>query len=93
MHTQRPHRIARRRNLPHRLILSQIPQLHLAVPASRQQLSEAATLHVDTRDPLLVAAPVLHHRQRWLLARVEDADRAVAVAGAEDVAGYLVGGE
>jgi len=34
MHAQRPHRIARRRNLPHRLILSNIPELHLAVAAS-----------------------------------------------------------
>jgi len=48
---------------------------------------------VDVGDPLLVAAPVLHHRRRGFLARVEDADGAVAVAGAEDVAGDLVGGE
>lgn len=90
MHTQRPHRIARRRNLPDGIIFAEIPQFHLAVPASGQQFSEASTLHVDAGDPLLVATPMLHHRHRRFLTSVEDADRAVAVAGAEDVAGYLV---
>ena len=90
MHAQRPHRIPRRPQLPNRLILPNIPQSHLSVPAPRDQLSKPAALHVDARDPLLVAAPVLHHRHGRLLARVEDADGAVAVAGAEDVAGYLV---
>jgi len=48
---------------------------------------------MDTRDPLLVAAPMLDHGHGGFFASVEDADGAVAVAGAEDVAGYLVGGE
>jgi len=93
MHTQRPHRITRRRNLPHRSILPNIPQFDLAIPASRDQFSEAATLHMDVGDPLLVTPPMLHHCHRRLFARVEDANCAVAVAGAEDVAGDLVGGE
>ena len=93
MHAQRPHRIPRGPHLPHGLLLPNIPQPDLPIPAPTDQFSEAAALHMQTRDPLPVAAPVPHHRHGGLLARVEDADGAVAVAGAEDVAGHLVGGE
>ena len=93
MHTQRPKRIGRSSNLPNRLILPDIPQLDLAVPAPRHKLPEPAALHVHVCDPLLVFAPHLDHSGLGLLAGVEDADSTVAVASAEDVAGNLVGGE
>lgn len=92
MYAQRPHRIPCRLDLPYGLILPDIPQLDLSVPAPGDKFPEAPALHVDAGDPLLVPAPVLHHCHRGFLAHVEDADRAVAVAGAENVAGDLVGG-
>ena len=48
---------------------------------------------MDAGDPLLVSAPVFDHGHGGSFAGVEDADGAVAVAGAEDVAGDLVGGQ
>lgn len=48
-------------------------------------------MHVS--DPLLVLSPHPDHGRLRLFAGVEDADRAIAVAGAKDVAGDLIGGE
>ena len=93
MHAQRPHRIARGRNLPHGFVLPNVPQLDLAVPRSADQLPEPTALHVHVGDPLLVLAPAADHGKGGLLAGVEDANGAVAVAGAEDVAGDLVRGQ
>jgi len=93
MHTQRPQRIPHRPYLPHRPLPPYIPKHNLPIPTPRNQLAESPSLHMHPRDPLLVAAPMLDHGHGGFFASVEDADGAVGVAGAEDVAGYLVGGE
>ena len=93
MHIQRPHRIPRRHNFPHRIIFPDIPQSDFSIATSTHQFAEATALHVDACDPLLVATPVLDHRHGWSFAGVEDADGAIAVTGAEDVAGDLIGGQ
>ena len=91
--TQRPHCVACGRDLPDRVILPDIPQLHLSVPRPADQLPEPTTLHVHVGDPLLVLSPTSNHGQGRLLAGIEDADDAVAVASAKDVASDLVGGQ
>ena len=92
MHTQRPHRIRCSHNLPNWIILPDIPKLDLPISTSRDKLSEAPTLHMHISDPLLVLTPTFDHRQLGLFASIKDADSAVAIACAEDVAGYLVRG-
>lgn len=73
------------------LVVSQIPELDLAVPGPGDELAYTTTLHVDVGDPLLVIAPSLHERRARVLSLVEDAYDSVAEPGDEDLAGYLVG--
>ena len=91
MHTQRPHCVTRRRNFPDWVILPDIPQLHFSIPRPTYQLPEPTALHMHVGDPLLVLSPTSNHGLCRLLAGIEDADGAVAIAGAEDVASDLVG--
>lgn len=90
MHTQRPQSICRRSDLPDWIVLPDIPELHLSIPTSRNQFSKATTLHVYVRDPLLMLAPHFDHSRLGRFPRVEDADSAVAVSGAEDMTGDLI---
>ena len=93
MYAQCPHGVARRGNFSHRIIFSNIPQFDFSVPAARHQFSEPASLHVNSRNPLLMPPPMFDHCHCGLFPRVEDSDGPVAVAGAEDVACDLIGGE
>lgn len=61
MHTQRPHCVARGRNLPNGVLLPNVPQLHLSIPRPTYQLSEPTTLHMHVGDPLLVLSPTSDH--------------------------------
>ena len=92
VHAQSPQRPPRRPQTPHLPTHPDVPQLHLPVPARADQLPHPAPLHVQARDPLLVAAVAANHGVDGLLALVVDLDLAVAEAGNEDVAGDLVGG-
>lgn len=76
-----------------RLVLADIPELDLAVAAAGDEFAEAAALHVDVCDPLLVVAPAFDHGLLGAEALVEDTDGAVAVAAHEHVARDLVRGE
>lgn len=73
-----------------RIIHSEIPQSNLTVPASRDQLSQATTLHVDVGYPLLVLTPDLDHGCRRLEALVENTDRPISESCNEDVSGNLI---
>ncbi len=75
------------------LILPDIPQLDLSIPAPANQFPQATSLHMNVRDPLFMLAPDLDHCQGRLHALIEDADGAITVAADEDVAGDLIGGE
>ena len=61
MDTQCPHCVTYSGNLSDRVILSDIPQLHLPIPRPTDQLSETTTLHVHVGDPLLVLSPTSNH--------------------------------
>ena len=61
MHSQRPQRILRRPDRMQRLILPDIPQLDLAVPAPAHEFPQSAPLHMHIRDPLFVFAPDFDH--------------------------------
>ena len=76
-----------------RLILPDIPQLDLSIPAPANKFPQATSLHMYVRDPLFMLAPDLDHCQRWLHTLIEDAYGAIAVAADEDVAGDLIGGK
>lgn len=91
MNTQRPKRILRGIRCGNRIIQAQIPETDLAVATTRDQLAQAASLHVHVGDPLLVLAPDLDHGRCGFQALIEDADCAVAEARDEDVARHLVG--
>lgn len=92
MHAQSPQCVLRRHYLLNGLLHPDIPQFDLAVPTPRHELSVTSTLQMHISDPLLVLAPAPCHCHGGFQALVEDADGAVAVAGAEDVASYGVGG-
>lgn len=61
MDTQRPHCVTCGRNLANRVILPNIPQLHLSIPRSADQLPKTTTLHMHVGDPLLVLSPTSDH--------------------------------
>ena len=74
-----------------RLIHSEIPESDFAITAGRDQLSHAASLHVDVRDPLLMVAPCLYHRSGGFQSLVVDSNSAVAEPSNKYVPGYLIG--
>lgn len=90
MHRHRPERIPRRNNGPQRLIPANIPKLDLPIATTTDQLSQPSTLHMDVCDPLFVLAPDFDHGLLRAETLIEDSDRAVAVAGYEDITRYLI---
>lgn len=87
---ERAQRVARGGDCVDRIVHAQVPKPHLAVAAAREELPDAAALHVHVGDPLLVLAPHLDHCRRWFEALVEHPDGSVAKPGNEDVARNLV---
>lgn len=72
------------------IVHSKIPQPDLSVPATRNQLSQAASLHVDVRNPLLMLTPDLNHGCCWLETLVKDTDSTVAKPSHENIARDLI---
>jgi len=93
MHTECSQRILRRPDRMERLILPYIPQLDLSITAPTDEFSQPAPLQMHIGDPLFVVAPDFDHGHGGAKTLVEDADRAVAIAADEDIAGDLVRGE
>ena len=90
MHRHCPECIPRCNDRPQRLIPPNIPELDLPIATSTNQLSKPSTLHMHVCDPLFMLAPDLDHRLLGTKTLIENADRTIAVAGHEDVTGYLV---
>lgn len=72
------------------VVHTEIPQSNFAVAATRDEFSQATTLHVDVGDPLLVLTPNLDHGGCRLQSLVEDAYGTVTKACDEDVTSHLV---
>ena len=92
MHAECAECVARSGYGTDRLVHPDVPEFDFAVSRSRDKFAHSPTLHVQVCDPLFVMTPGFFHRCGRAFALVEDADCTVAVAGYEDVAGYLVGG-
>ena len=82
-----------RSDAPYLVRHTNVPQLDLTIAAPTDQFSHTATLHMDVRDPLLMAAVAAYHRFRGLLALIKDLDLAVAESGDKNVASNLIGSQ